>query len=233
MYRLAIVEDEATEARVLRQMLETYEAEFSQQFQITEFKNAVIFLTNYQPNYDIIFLDIQMPYMDGMEAARKLRSLDTETMLVFVTSMAQMAVEGYQVQAFDFLVKPVNYDSLVLKLKRMLAKLDARQEKKIMISTQGKKLCLPSRDVIYVEVRDHQLVYHTCGGDYPAYGTLSKTQEQLEGKNFALCNSCYLINLGYVEKVYKHTVTVRGEELPISHPRRKAFLDALNEYIGG
>ena len=233
MYRIAIVDDETQAAEKLSGLLRQYGAAHGVEFQIDCFQNAIVFLTNYQPIYDIVFFDIQMPHMDGMEAAEQLRKLDSETMLVFVTSMAQFAVRGYQVHAFDFLVKPLNEDAFDLKIRRMLEQLAARKEQKLTISSQGALLCLTARDIYYIEVSNHQLLYHTVSGDYPVYGTLSAAQKQLEGLGFSLCNNCYLVNLRYVQKVYKHTVTVQGVELPISHPRRKAFLDSLNAYIGG
>ena len=84
-----------------------------------------------------------------------------------------------------------------------------------------------------MEVKDHLLVYHTEEGDFPVYGTISSLREQLEPLGFSLCNNCYLVNLKHVRKVCKLTLTVGEDELLISRPRRKAFLDALNNYIGG
>ena len=233
IYRIAIVDDEGTAIAALQDHLSRFEVETGRKFEIATFKNAIIFLSNYQPVYDVVFFDIQMPHMDGIEAAKRFRRIDTETLLVFVTNMADLALMGYQVQAFDFLVKPLSYDAIALKLKRIFDRLDVQIERKIIINSQGTQFCFPTREIYYMEVRNHQLIYHAATGDYSAYGTLGKIQRQLEGMNFFMCNNCYLINLQHVQKVYKYTVTVHGDELTISHPRRKAFLDALNEYIGG
>ena len=233
MLQIAIVDDEEQAADSLRQMLERYDAEHRCAFTIHYYKNAIVFLTNYQPVFDLVFFDIQMPHMDGLEAARQLREKDSETMLVFVTNMANLAVKGYQVQAFEFLVKPLDYSLLSIKLGRMLEALTTRRRDKLIISSEGSQICLPSCEIYYVEVQNHRLIYHTASGDYPVYGSLAAAEKQLEGRGFSLCNNCYLVNLQHVQRVYKHTVTVMGTELPISHPRRKPFLNALNEYIGG
>lgn len=233
MYRIAIVEDEDAAVEKLTNMLQLYGKEHGQEFDIIRYKNAVIFLTNYQPNFDMIFMDIQMPHMDGMEAAQKLRKLDTQTLLVFVTNMAQMAIRGYEVEAFDFVVKPLHYDSLALKMDRILKSLARRQDQNLVISSDGARILVSAHDIYYIEVFDHRLVFHTEKGDYSTYGAISKYAEQLEPVGFFQCNKCYLVNLRYVKKVDKYVVTVKNDQLQISHPKKKAFLEALNNYFGG
>src|SRR5699024_1579554 len=90
---------------------------------IDTYQNAVVFLTNYQARFDVIFMDIEMPYINGMEGACKLREIDKATLLIFTTNLGHMAVKGYEVEAFDFVVKPLHYESLRLKLNRAVARL--------------------------------------------------------------------------------------------------------------
>ncbi len=232
MIKVAIVEDEITAVESLEQMLKRYEKEYDQQFDIKTYQNAVVFLENYQPNYDLIFMDIQMPHMDGIKAAQKLRVIDQSTILIFVTNMANMAIKGYEVQAFDFIVKPLHYESLVLKLNRVDMRLKSEQMDKVMVQCNGIGICLTTSEIKYVEVLDHQLIYHTTSGDYQSYGTLSSVGEQLKDKGFSFCKSCYLVNLRFVKRVEKYTVLVEDIELQISRPKKKPFMEALNDYIG-
>lgn len=232
MIRIAIVEDEQKDIENLSKLLNRYGQEHSEHLEIFDFRNAINFLTNYQPNYDLVFMDVQMPHMDGMEAARSLRKLDTETLLIFVTNMANVAVNGYEVAAFDFIVKPAEYASLCIKMDRVRENLSLRNEKKIIIQSDGAKILLKSQEIYYVEVMDHKLVYHTTRGDFPAYGTISKVASELDDIGFSFCNKSYLVNLKYVSKVEKYVVTVNGMELQISHPRKKDFMNELSDYIG-
>lgn len=233
LYRVAIVEDDPQDLQWLQQTLERYSHEKSIQLSITSYQNAVVFLTNYQPHFDIIFMDIQMPYINGLEGAEKLRKIDSETLLIFTTNLGHLAVKGYGVNAFDFLVKPIHYESFCLKLDRAVHHLSMRSGKKIIFTSAGTTMCLNIAAIYYVEVSDHQLIYHTETESYPSYGTMKKVREQLEPFGFCLCNNCYLVNLHFVSQVKNHIVFVGNSELQISHPRRKAFLEALNNYIGG
>lgn len=233
LYRVAIVEDDEQDAKQLRQLLERYAEEKGLNIVIDTYQNAVVFLTNYQARFDVIFMDIEMPYINGMEGACKLREIDKATLLIFTTNLGHMAVKGYEVEAFDFVVKPLHYESLRLKLNRTVARLALQAGEKIIFTSEGAKICLNTASLYYVEVSDHQLIYHTEEGDYPAYGTMTKVRAQLEPFGFCLYNNCYLVNLRHVRQVRNHIVLVGNTELQISHPRRKTFLEALNNYIGG
>jgi len=232
MIKVAIVEDEQKDIENLTALLDKYGEEYNEHFEIFEFQNAITFLTNYQPNYDLVFMDVQMPHMDGMEAARKLRKVDTDTLLIFVTNMANVAVNGYEVAAFDFIVKPCEYASLCIKMDRVRENLDLRTDKKIIIQSDGAKILLKAKEIYYVEVLDHKLIYHSVRGDFQAYGAISKVAEELDGIGFSFCNKSFLVNLKYVSKVEKYTVTVNNSELQISHPRKKDFMKELSAYIG-
>lgn len=233
MLKIAIVEDDENEAKELQEMLRLYAQENGQEFEIEVYKNPIIFLNNYKAKYDLIFMDIQMPHMDGLQAAEKLRKLDPLTILIFVTNMAYLAGRGYEVNAFDFLVKPLAYSYFALKIERAIEALSLRQEKKIIISSEGAKVCIASSSIMYIEVMDHQLIYHTEAGDYTSYSTIKKAQELLGGCDFVLCNSCYLVNLRFVKSIRQHFVTVGNVDLKISAPKKKTFMEALNNYIGG
>ena len=118
MYNIAIIEDERDAAQLIRSYLDEYSKSSGEQFTVYEFSNAVRFLENYTAKYDIVFMDIELPDMNGMEASRRLRMMDKDVILIFVTNMAQCAVSGYEVEAFSFIVKPATYNNFVMKLER-------------------------------------------------------------------------------------------------------------------
>lgn len=232
MIKAAIVEDDRLAAGRLQELLGRYAADTGENIETELFANAVTFLNGYRPRFDVVFMDIQMPHMDGMEAAAKFREVDSVTILVFVTNMAHLAARGYEVEAFDFVVKPLAYDTFRMKMDRLRRALDKREAKAVTISSDAGKVVLDMADIIYVEVMDHRLIYHTEKGDYSTYGSISKAAKELENGHFSFCNSCYLVNLKYVKRVQKYSVFLKNSELAISRPRKKQFMEDLNNYLG-
>ena len=115
MVRIAIVEDTQTDSKTLMRYVKEYTRLVNVEVEISVFDNAVKFLDKYTPKFDIVFMDIEMPYINGMEASKKLRELDQKVILIFVTNLAKYAIKGYEVQAFDFVVKPITYHDFTLK----------------------------------------------------------------------------------------------------------------------
>lgn len=230
--RIAILEDEQEAA----ELLESYIAQFYDGKDVpvvAKFESAVNFLEKFRNNYDILFLDIELPDGDGMEVARKVRKTDKNIVIIFVTNMAQFAIKGYEVQAFDYFVKPVTYKNFCIKFAEALDLFTARREVPIWISNkEGKRRLLASR-IKYIESYQHMLVYHTLDGDYRATGSLAALEEQLAEGTFAMCNRCYLVNLRFVTLVRQFDCTVGGDVLQISHGKRGAFLRALTDYLAG
>lgn len=235
MIRVAVVEDEKEAADLLESQLARYEKESGggSLFSVTRFDNAITFLTNYRPVYDIVFMDIEMPDLDGLAASQKLREIDRSVILIFITNLAQFAVRGYEVDALDFVVKPVTYYVLALKLKRAIERLDRTADAEIGIQSDDAVIRVRLSEIKYVEILAHKIIWHTTHGDYKSYGTLKKVEAKLEnGGCFVRCNSCYLVNLAHVTGIKGYTVRVGGDELTISHARRRDFVRAVNDYMG-
>lgn len=132
MVSVALIEDDDRIAGELVGYLERYakESEGAVEFNTVRFPDAISFLEGYKPRYDLVLMDIMLPEMDGLMASKKLREYDPNVMLVFVTNMSQLAVKGYEVSAFDFMVKPVRYGDFTLKLDRITEKLALSEEKR-------------------------------------------------------------------------------------------------------
>lgn len=230
--RIAIVEDDRKNAETLTQHLERYSKENNRSMKIKYYPNGECFLKNFKPGeFSFVFMDIEMPGMDGMTVARKLREVDKNTLLLFVTNLAQYAVQGYEVQAFDFIVKPIQYYNFAMKLNRAFECLDNMQNKEFWISSRQGKKCIVADELKYVEVMGHTLIFHTLKEDVSGTGALKNVLEAFDGLSFSLCNRCYLVNLRYVTEVKDDIVLVGGDELKISTPKRKSFLSDLNNYI--
>ncbi len=231
MLNVVIVEDEDEAAVLLGSFLERYAQEKGLEMRSVRYKCTTDFLSGYT-GADIVFMDINiMNDMDGIKAAHKLRDTDSVVTLIFITSFEQFAVKGYEVEAYDFIVKPVSYPDFSLRMNRVLRHLQKEQLDVIHIRTEGKVAIVSVRDIRYVEVIRHKLLFHTTGGVIESNGTLHETESALTEKFFVRCSKCYLVNLRYVRGVEGTSVNVDGEVLFVSRARKKEFLSALNRYL--
>lgn len=230
MRNVAIIEDNLSEQNRLKDFLRRYGEEKGENFTCFTFSSAEQFLTDYRPDYDIVFMDIELPGMNGMEASKRLREIDGNIVLVFVTNMAQFAVGGYEVGAFDFILKPLSYSSFFLKFTRIMQRVQSVDDTQIIVRGKQYIKKVFASGILYVEIADHDVVYHTASGAVETRGSMRAVQEQLSGSNFALCNQCYLVNLKYVGEIRDNSVKVGNDWLAISRPKKKPFLQALNNY---
>lgn len=235
MIEIAIVEDEDREAETLMACLERFRLENQEEFRITRYRDALAFLEE-RKSFDIIFMDIMLPNLSGMEAAARLRKFNKWSTLIFVTTMAQFAIRGYEVDAFDYIVKPVTYERLMLKLRKVVKLLGTNSEKMITVNDPNGLVRISVDDLYYIEVRGHKLTYHTLKGTCNEYGnSLNVLESMLKERNFMRCNACYLVNPRYIERVNTKELLVfltNGESLKISQPRRKNFMNELTNWLG-
>ena len=233
MIHVAIVEDESKAREALKACL-AYVAEKNQtEIQITEFVSGTAFLGGYQPIYDIVLMDIEMPGMNGMETAKALRKMDAAVILIFVTNLTQYAIMGYEVDALSYILKPVNRFDFALKMSKAIARTAKRGEESVVIKTARETHSVRIAAIQYVEADGHNMVYHTTEGVFSEYGTLKDTEKKLNKNYFVRCNRCFLVNLRFVASVKEDTVFIGQDALQISRSQKKAFLNALTVYIGG
>lgn len=233
MIRVAIAEDDPACAEQLQGYLERYGRENGEAVELSLFPDGLELVDNYRPVYDLILLDIEMPRLDGMAAAEEIRRLDGEVLILFVTNMAKYAIKGYEVDALGFMLKPVNYFSLALKLKKAQSCLRSRGQWNLMVPTEDGIKKVPASEVRYVEVLDHRLHLHTEGRVYLMPGTLRDLEAELAGQHFVRCNKGYLVNLRHIELIKSGSVVMSGgDELLISRRKREEFLLAVTEYYG-
>lgn len=231
IYNVAVVEDEKEAAELLSGFLERYGEENGIMFTIAKYADAEMFLTDFHCQFDIVFMDIEMPCIDGMSAARRLRKLDDIVALVFVTNLARYAINGYEVDAADYILKPLHYDAFALKIRKIITYCCRTDKHSILLTCKGKSKRVRLNDINYVEISAHNIVFHTIQGDMQAYGTLKEIRDELEDKDFALCNRCYLVNLRNVRNIDGFSVFVGDDELQISRPQKKEFSERFRKFI--
>lgn len=234
MYRIAVVEDEQQYRDEVCQYIEQYATEHQLKFDVTTYTDGQEIVDDVQKHYDIIFFDIEMTQLNGMDAAKAIRERDVNVVMVFITNMAQYAIEGYEVGALDFVLKPIDYYGFSFRMARALGRVQKKQGNlEFAINTPGGIKKLNSNDIYYIEIENRFLVYHTAEGDFSQRGTLQSAEEMFQNYHFVKCNHWYLVNLKYVTEIEENIVHVAGSRLEISRRNRAHFLKEVTEYIGG
>ena len=230
MLDIAIVEDRKDAVQTLTDHIARLKKEKGIECKVTVFENGLFFIENYKPIYDAVFMDIEMPLMNGMEAAKKMREVDPYVPLVFITDLKQYALKGYEVEAMDFLVKPVNYTSFATMMERVKRR-STKKEEQLTISTAQGTFNVNINDIYYVEMQSHYVVYHTAHGEVRFFGSLSDEEKRLPGDRFVRCNSGFIVNLAHVKKIQDGDVYVAETGLPISRNKKTAFMQSLLRFM--
>ena len=233
-YLIALVEDSHRDRENVISYFTRLAGETGDHYDLKSFHTGGEFISAYQPMYDMVLMDIQMPGLSGMEAAHLLRKLDEKVILLFITSLAQYALEGYEVAATDFLVKPVEYPAFRRKIIRALSLVSHDSEEEIILSLRdGVQYRLSPSRIRYIEIQSHNLLIHTPEGVLESYGSLNELETRLTPGQFIRCHRSYLVNLAHVKAVHGLNVMVGNEELPLAKLKRQDFMQALNRYLGG
>ncbi|MDF2804598.1 MAG: Response regulator of the LytR/AlgR family [Anaerocolumna sp.] len=233
MVHVAIVDDDKKNLDYLSDFASKYQEEFNENLKITTFSDGADIAEEYKAEYDIIILDIKMPFMDGMRAAELIRAVDSDVIIIFITNMAQYAIKGYSVQAMNFLLKPVSYFAFSQELQKAVTLIKERKKAYLVIRIYSGMARLNVDEIEYVESKKHQIIVHTKNNSYSTRDSLKNVEKNLSQYKFIRCNNSYLVNLRYVEGIDQNNVIVGGDELQISRPRKKIFMEALADYVGG
>lgn len=233
MYHIAIVEDEREDAEQLQTFLKQYEEENNLKFEVTFFYDGAEILKNYQPIYDLILLDIEMPEVNGMDAADQIRQSDQDVVMMFITNMVQYAIRGYAVDAVDFVMKPITYYTFAVRLERAIRRVKKKDAGTVLLNFSGGLKKLSTRQIYYVESQNRMLYYHTDEGEFAIRGTMQRVEKELSPYHFVKCSHWYLVNLMHVTEICKDRAVIAGRELEISRRNKTAFMTELTNYIGG
>ena len=234
MWKTVICDDEQEMREAVQANLARFSEETGEQFSVTQYTSGEALLFNLTEDTDIIFLDIKMDGITGMDAARKLREKNSRVCIIFITTMTQYAIEGYSVHAFGFLKKPVTYAQFRLQMADALRHLAPLKKESISLRAGGEIRSITLADLIYAEVIDHDLNVVCPGETIVCRTTMNELEKQLQGKGFFRIHKGYCINLAHVSRVVSDGVVMStGAELPISKHRRREFLEAYAAFVGG
>ena len=233
MINICIVEDEREHYEVLKNYIEKCALEQKQECNITWLTDGIDIVDDYKSQYDIIYLDIQMKHLNGMEAAEKIRAIDNEVVMIFITSTVSYAVQGYTVDALGYVLKPVPFVAFSKLFEKAIERVVARQKKTyVRISADDKQLKLDCDSIVFIESQRNNVLIHCTDTEYVTVGPLKRFEEMLNNNGFSKCHNAYLVNLSKVEAVQKdEIVLMSGDTLPISRARKKEFMVELTNDI--
>ncbi len=233
MISVAIVEDDSGQREHLQRLLERYAKEKELELSVSPFPDGVDILEHYDSQYAVIFMDIQLSVMNGLETAEKIRQKDEYVDLVFVTSYAQYAIDGYRVTASDFLVKPATYASVSRIMNKLMRKYEREKDDFLVLNNSRKLQRIRLKGVQYIESEGHYVKIHSDTGESMFLASMKEIETQLEGRPFFRCSIGVIVNLARIEAIEQYQVQVGGAWLPISRQKRKPLIDAVNRYLSG
>ena len=235
MLRIAICDDETDARDALRIQLEQVLIEETEEI-VYEFSsgiNAASWLEKHPGEIDLLFLDVEMKGLSGMETAEKIRTFNNDLIIVFVTGYSDYVFDGYRVGAVDYLVKPVSIQRLMDLFHRVRAKLTREESQTFTIKnidgTWRFKLC----DILYFYSDKRKVTLVTPNGEYPFYAKLDDIEVQL-ASHFVRIHQRYLINPAAVDYLRNDSVMLGSTELPCSRRYKEtATAKIARAMIGG
>lgn len=232
MIRIAIVEDEDHYKEQLIEYLGKFGQARGEKIEIKTYSDGDGIVEDYKAQFDIILMDVQMKFMDGMSAAEEIRKMDSEVVIIFITNMAQYAIKGYAVDALDYVLKPISYFQFSERLNRALDRMEKRESHHITIRVKEGVKRLEVSDIYFVENQGHNLIFSVKEEEIMTTGTMKDLEKQLSSFNFFRGHRGFLINLDHVEGLKGNDVIVSGHKIPLSRTKRKAFMEILSNYWG-
>lgn len=232
MLSIAVCDDMPIECAELAERIENILDQFGAEFSLKRFFDGEELLKGVE-SFDIVFLDIKMPKISGMELAKQMRENERESIIVFVTSAEEYVYEAYDVEAFHFLLKPVNEDKLKNVLKKAVVKVMACNNNDFLIVTSEhkiKKILL--KDILYIESVGRTVKIHCNSGVLETYKQIGGLEKTLFDKHSFRCHKSFLLNLDYVSRFDKAEIVMEnGDTVFLARKRAKIFQKEIISYM--
>ena len=228
---VAIIEDEEKERVVTKEMLDRFFKENDIPYEIFSFSCDNQFLQSDFNIFNLLLLDIILPGDNGVSVAKHVREKGWSYPLMFITKTVQFALDGYKVDALDYLLKPLVYEDFRLKLLKAVKIIDNHSDKEIAIHTVSGLITIKESEIYYIEVNKHYLTFHTNKGVYTTRGSMNSFSQKVSNR-FANSSNSFLVNLDKVELIKQSEVVVNKESLPLSRTCKKEFLRCFENRRG-
>lgn len=231
-YKVAIIEDVSDDCNLLKSFLDKYQKENDVSFNIEAFTTAESFLYPKVESFDILFIDIELPGINGLELAKKVRDTNKNVVIIFVTTLRKYVINGYEVDAINYILKPYDYGSIKYTLDKAIKNVESHADSTFIMKIDGAIKVFNTNDIYFFEIMKHDLLISTTYGDFITYGNLTTVENSLNSKSFFRISSSIIINLRYVSQIKGNTVRVNNHDLVIGRTKKKDFIKAFLEYHG-
>lgn len=231
MYHIAIVENEITQIEIEKEMILRYSNEKSLLMDVVSFENGYDFLESDLGFYDVILMDIDLPSINGMEVSFKIREKKCKAALIFVTNLPQYAIDGYKVNAIDFILKPLTYADFSLSMNRAIASVE-KNDDSIVLNYHGTTKKFQADEILYFEMIKHDLFVHLKDGDDISFrSSLNKIESLLPKDKFLKCNSGCIVNINKIKSINGDVITMENDDcISVSRSKKKETMLRINEY---
>lgn len=233
MITVAVCDDSKAMVESMKSCLEEYGKGIKHELRIFCFDSGEALLDNYSCKYDIVFLDIKMPGINGIETAEKIREKDKNVIIIFLTSLIQYALDGYKVNASNYLIKPIQKKRLKMEMNRWISELEQKENPFITVHNDSGTYKILLKSISYVETYNRNLLIHTTKGNILCYWKLRDLENKIGQYGFSRNHSSFLVNLFFVENIEKMDIRLStGELIPIGKSKKKEFMEQLASYWG-
>lgn len=231
MVRIAICDDEKNMSDQIQRMARAFFRAKNQDVSVRRFSGGEELL-RYDRQIDLLFLDIQMAGMDGMETARRLREGGFRGVLIFITVLKEMVFSAFEVQAYDYLVKPVREEDFERTMERYFASLQNAGEAGLLVRRGYENRIISLSDIVFCEIIDRKVYLHLASSEVVDYYERIENLESKLGGDFFRCHRSYLIHLKYLESYKNGTAYMEGGKMiPVSRLRGREFSEVILRYM--
>ena len=231
MLWIAVCDDEVMECNRIAKKIREILAEMKAPCTVRQFYSGRELLQSSE-SFDMIFLDIIMDNMDGMRTAQLVRERSFDKILVFISSSREYVFDAYEVEAFQYLLKPVDEKKLRRLLQRAVRKTESQSQEFIIISRERQKKKLFLDDIYYFEIRGRMVDVHEAGGFFSYYERIGVLEKDLQEKGFFRCHKSYLVNLKHVDVYNRQEIVLdNGERIGIAKRRYEEFCQEILKFM--
>jgi two-component system, LytTR family, response regulator LytT len=231
---VAICDDEQIHLNIIESYIRGYKSSIS--FVIRKFNSGENIVSSYisGERFSIIFLDIRMKKMDGIDTAKEIRKIDRNVIIIFITSFIDYSIKGYEVHAFNYLLKPVTHERFSKTFCNAINEMLGKNMQYYVIRIRNEMIKIDVSDIIYIESFGRKLIAHSKNGDFEYYASISLEEEKLKNYGLIRTHKSFIVNLLYIYRLNStEIVTKTGISIPLGVRRYKSVFDEFTKFFCG